>query len=199
MLCEEGQAKFKMLSLKKNRQNLPDFRCSLGSKSAGHGVVGKSGNFCFSLLDDDDGEDRELSINNATTNGFSFPFSCLSWSVAGVTFAEEKTNTSLGQNTLFHGETLLVVSSGDTENIPIPFFTQSCGIYFSAHALFIERTNLNLEQHLCYYISNDVRGLNISHIIIKSQTKANREQSFFTETPSTICARRPQSELSGSS
>ena len=65
-----------------------------------------------------------------------------------MTFAEEKTNTSLGQNTLFHGETLLVVSTGDTENVTSPFVTESGGIDLLAHTLLVKRTNLSKEKYI---------------------------------------------------
>ena len=144
--------------MQKDCYKLPDLRCSFGSKSSWDGVVSESGDLTFSLLDNGAWQDGELSVNNATTNGFSFSFSGLSCSVAAMTFAEEKTYTSLGQHTLFHGETLFVVSSGDTEDISIPFFTQSRGIYFSAHALFVKWTNLNF-QKLRYFVTRNFQKI----------------------------------------
>merc|ERR1719461_1742015 len=55
----------------------------------------------------------------------------------------EMTDTSLGEDTLFHGETLLVVSTGDTENVTSPFITKGGSIDLLAHTLLIEGTNLN--------------------------------------------------------
>ena len=40
-------------------------------------------------------------------------------SVAGVPLGQEKTNTLVGQDTLFHGETLLVVSSSDLGDVAL--------------------------------------------------------------------------------
>ena len=40
-------------------------------------------------------------------------------SVAGVPLGQEKTNTLVGQDTLFHGETLLVVSSSNLGDVAL--------------------------------------------------------------------------------
>lgn len=54
---------------------------------------------------------------------------------------------TVGQDSLFHGETLFVVSTSDTEKISFPFITQMVGIDFSAHTLFIEHTQFVVIDH----------------------------------------------------
>ena len=131
---------------------LPDFRCSFWTKTTWDGVIGKPGDFTISLLYNSNGENGELTINNASTNWFAFSLSCLSCSVAWVTLAEEETNSSLGKNTLFHGETLLVVTSCDSEDVSIPFFSQGSSIDFCSHSFLIERANLRIRQKKFYFI-----------------------------------------------
>uniref|UniRef100_A0A8C5YEW1 Uncharacterized protein n=1 Tax=Microcebus murinus TaxID=30608 RepID=A0A8C5YEW1_MICMU len=47
----------------------------------------------------------------------------------------------MGQDTLLHRETLLVVPTTDSDHITLPFFTQSVGSNFRGHTLLIESTN----------------------------------------------------------
>lgn len=45
---------------------------------------------------------------------------------------------TVGQDTLLHGETLLVVSSSNAKDVSLPFVTEMVGFDLSAHALLIE-------------------------------------------------------------
>ena len=123
-------------------KDIPDLRSTLGTETAGNSAVGQAGNLSLALLDDGHGEDGQVSVDDASADGLSLLLSSTALTVAGVSLAEQKTNTAGGENSLLHGESLLVVASGDAENITLPFVTQGGGIDLHAHALFIERTNL---------------------------------------------------------
>jgi hypothetical protein len=114
----------------------PDLASSLGSKTAWDGLVGQAWDIIIAFLDDDQVQHGQVGINDASSHRFSLAFSLSAWSVAGVTLGQKQTYTGVSQHSLFHWETLLIVTSSDTEHITIPFFTQCSGIYFCAHALF---------------------------------------------------------------
>ena len=46
----------------------------------------------------------------------------------------------MGQDTLLHGETLLIVPATDSDHITLPFFTQSISSNFCGHMLLVEGT-----------------------------------------------------------
>ncbi|KNC23570.1 hypothetical protein FF38_02834 [Lucilia cuprina] len=46
----------------------------------------------------------------------------------------------MSQDTLFHGETLFVVTSGNTKHITFPLVTEDVGFDNLAHTFFIEHT-----------------------------------------------------------
>lgn len=73
----------------------------------------------LTLPDDDQVEDTEIGINNAAANGFAFALPSAAWPVARVTLAEEQTHTAISQNTLLHGEALLIVSSADAHHVAL--------------------------------------------------------------------------------
>jgi len=123
-------------------KELPDVRGTLGSQTPGDGVVGQSGDLGITLLDDGHGQNGKVSVNDASADGLTLPLTGTTLAVASVTLLEEKADTSLGHDTLLHGESLLVVSSGDAEDITLPFVTQGVGGDLSAHALLVEWTNL---------------------------------------------------------
>lgn len=86
----------------------------------------------LTLPDDDQVEDAEVSVDDAAADGFAFALSGATWPVARVTLAEQQTHTAVGQNTLLHGEALLIISSTDAHNVALTHkhtevnYTRSC-------------------------------------------------------------------------
>lgn len=50
------------------------------------------------------------------------------------------TKLTICEDTLLHGETLLVIASRDAEDVSLPFFTKGICFYFMAHAPLKEST-----------------------------------------------------------
>lgn len=71
------------------------------------------------FLDDDQVENAEVGVNDATTHGLALTLSSPAGTVAGVALAEQQAHTTMGQHTLFHGEALLVVASADANHITL--------------------------------------------------------------------------------
>ena len=65
-----------------------------------------------------------------------------SGSVTRLAFAEEESDTLVGQNTLLHGETLLVVSSGDSHNVALELVSESFSIDLLTHPLLVKGPHL---------------------------------------------------------
>ena len=53
----------------------------------------------------------------------------------------------MGQDTLLHGETLLIVPATDSDHITLPFFTQSISSNFCGHMLLVEGTKFSFTIH----------------------------------------------------
>ena len=53
----------------------------------------------------------------------------------------------MGQDTLLHGETLLIVPATDSGHITLPFFTQSISNNFCGHMLLAEGTKFSFIVH----------------------------------------------------
>merc|ERR1712008_208476 len=105
--------------------------------------IGEAGNIVVSFLHNNHRNDGKISIDNATTNRLAFTFTRTALTVARVAFAQEKTHTKSGKDTLFHGETLLVVSTSNAEHVTGPFVTKGGSINFLAHTFLIKGTNLD--------------------------------------------------------
>ena len=97
--------------------------------------------FRHTLLHDDEGQNAEVGVDDATTDGLSLAFTSAAWSVARVASRQQKSDTSVGQDALLHGETLLVVTAGNSEDVALPFVTQRIAFDLLAHAFVIEGTN----------------------------------------------------------
>ena len=57
-----------------------------------------------------------------------------------MTVGEEETDTVGEEDTLLHGETLLVVSTSDTEDVTLPFVTERVSGDFLCDPLLVEDT-----------------------------------------------------------
>ena len=69
------------------------------------------------------------------------------WSVATVALGQEKPDTTVGEDTLLHGEPLLVVTPGNAEHVTLELISKSVGFNFLAHTLLIERPHLKEQIH----------------------------------------------------
>lgn len=73
----------------------------------------------FTFLYDDQVENAEVGVNDATTDRLALALTSPTRTVAGVTLAEQQTHTAVGQHTLLHGEALLVIASADAHHITL--------------------------------------------------------------------------------
>uniref|UniRef100_A0A452FI77 Uncharacterized protein n=1 Tax=Capra hircus TaxID=9925 RepID=A0A452FI77_CAPHI len=80
----------------------------------------------------------------------------------------------MGQDTLLHGETLLVVPATDSDHITLPFFTQGVSSNFCGHTLLVEGTKFSFRQ--------PVAGKEMFSFILKRPTasEAPRKRNQFS-------------------
>ena len=144
-------------------EELADVGSSLGSKTAGNSssLVGQSGNILLTLLDNHQVEDADISTNNAATDRLALAFTLsinvcnykyiTASSVARHTVSEEEADTVVAENTLLHGETLLIVSTSDAtkstlllknipEDVTLEFLTEGITFNFLGDSLIHENT-----------------------------------------------------------
>jgi len=105
------------------REELSDLVGSLGSQSSRLDLVGQTGDVLGSLLNDDQVHDRQVGSDDATTDGLSLAGTLSSGSEALHILVEQQSDTSVGQNTLHHGETLLVVTTTNADDVASEFLT----------------------------------------------------------------------------
>jgi len=121
-------------------EELSNLGSTLGPKSLGVGNVGQSSNFTVTLLDNDEGKDSEIAGNNTSANGLALPLSSPAGAVARVSLREEELDTSRMHDSLFHREALLVVTTGDPENISSKFVPNTITGDLLSHTLIHEDT-----------------------------------------------------------
>jgi hypothetical protein len=93
----------------------------LGTQSLGQHHIRQAGDLLLTLLDDDQRENGDVRTDDASTHGLALAFTGAAGAVARVTIGEEEADTEGDENTLFHWETLLVVSACDAEDVAFPF------------------------------------------------------------------------------
>ena len=112
---------------------------ALGAEALGVDDVGDTGDVVVSLLDDGESEDGQVHADDAATDGLALALTGAAGAVAGVALGQQKSDTGRVHDTLLHGETLLVVSTGDAEDVALELITEVVAGDFSAH-LFEEST-----------------------------------------------------------
>jgi len=119
----------------------PNLGGTLGSQPLGEDGVGQTGDLGFTLFDDDDGEDGNVVVDDAAADGFPLAFAGAAGAVARVALGEEETGSVGEEDTLLHGETLLVVSSSDLYDVALEFISKCVAQNLLAHALVVEDTD----------------------------------------------------------
>lgn len=111
-------------------EELADFSGTLRTETLGQYGVSEAGKLFVTLLDDDKRKDGDIGPNDAAANGLAAPLTLAPLTIAGVAIRKEEADTVGNEDTLLHGETLLVVSTRDTEDIALEFVADSLSRYF---------------------------------------------------------------------
>jgi hypothetical protein len=106
------------------------------------GDVGQAGDVALTLLDDNEGKDSQIGTDDATTDGLSLALSGATGAVARVALGEKKLDTGGQQHSLLHRETLLVVTTGDLEDVALKLVADGVTGNLLAHALVQEDADL---------------------------------------------------------
>ena len=125
-------------------EQLADLGSSLGTSHPWLLGVGKPGKILLTLLDNDKVKNREILADNATTDRLSSPLSSPPSvsSETRSTSVKQKADTTRGENSLFHWETLLVATSHDLEDVPLELLAQSISANFLGEPLVVKSTEL---------------------------------------------------------
>ena len=104
-------------------EELPNLRSTLGTQTLRMNHIGDTGDVVFTLLDNRKSQDRQIHCDDAATDRLALAFTSATGSIAGMTFGEEKSDASGMHDALLHGKTLLVVATGDLENVALELVT----------------------------------------------------------------------------
>jgi hypothetical protein len=125
----------------KTYKELANVRSSLGTLAEGlRLLVCQTINFSVTLLHNNQVEDREIRTNNATADGLALAFTAFTLAIARSALLQQQANTLVGDDTLLHRETLLIVTAGNTENVALVIRTEAVTADFARHLLLVEPT-----------------------------------------------------------
>jgi len=119
-------------------ESLSNLTNSLGSESSRSLSISESGNIVVTLLEDLEGNDAEIGSADAASDGLSLSLTISSGSVRLGSRAKEDSGTAVNHDTLFHGESLLVVASGDSEGVALELLTNDGAVNIRAHSSVVE-------------------------------------------------------------
>lgn len=125
-------------------EELSDVVSSLRTQSLWNGDIGQTLNASITLLDNSQGNDRQVLGDDTASDGLSLSLTVSSWSVARVAFRQQQSDSGWVQHTLFHWEALLVVTTSDLEDVALELVTDRVTLDLLAHTLVVEGTQLVL-------------------------------------------------------
>merc|ERR1740123_846485 len=86
----------------------------------------------------------DIRTNFATPHGLSLTLTLSSGAIARLAFSQKETDSGVGKNTLFHGESLLVISAGDFEHVTSEGRLQSFSFDFAGNTKIVKGIQLGL-------------------------------------------------------
>ena len=119
-----------------------DLARALGSETLGVYGIRHAGDIGIALLDNGQGQHGQVHADNATSDTLPLALSSSSWAVAAVALGEEEAYTGWVHDTLLHRETLLVVATGDLEDVPLELVADAVAGNLLAHAAVHEDAQL---------------------------------------------------------
>jgi hypothetical protein len=125
-----------------NTVELSDVVSSFGTKSSWDGSISDTRDLFFSLLNDGYWQIFNVRTDNTSSYRFSLSFSGSFGSVASSSWSEEEFKSGVGEDTLLHGKSVTVITTGDFENVSLEFVSQWIGFNLLAHSFFEEDSAL---------------------------------------------------------
>jgi len=142
-------------------KQLPDLSGSLGTETTGDRRVSQTWNIGLSLLDDDEVKNGEIGIDDASSDAPSVTLTSTARTVARVLSTQQKSHTTIGQHALHHGETLLVISTADSEDVSLPLVAQRIAGNLLRHLLVEEDSKFAVILDLDEFLTSRRRISNI--------------------------------------
>jgi len=102
--------------------------------------ISEASNFTNTFLEYSKENNSKVWSTNATSHGLSLSLTSSSWSVKGSFFPEKNFNSSIDKNSLFHGESLFVVSTSNSEGVSLEFISNDFSINVGSHSTIIKVT-----------------------------------------------------------
>jgi len=119
---------------------LSDLASSLWAESSFSLLVGKAGNFTGTLLENLKGDDTKVRSTDASSDGLSLSLTSSTRSVRLNSGLHEDSDSTVDEDTLLHGESLLVVTAGDSKGVSLEFSADDFSIDIRAHSSVVEVT-----------------------------------------------------------
>jgi len=116
---------------------LTDVAGTLGSETDVLGGVSEAGNVGTTTLDNDKVQHGEILVDDAPTDGLALALTSATLAVALGALLEEQTDTGVGEDTLKHRESLLVVPAGDAEAVSLELGSEDVAAHFLGDALVV--------------------------------------------------------------
>lgn len=125
-------------------EEVADLGGTLRTEAAGDRIVGESGDISITLLGHDEVKDGDVVADDASTDGDTLPLSAPTGAVAALALGKEKAHTGVGEDSLLHGETLLVVSATDAHDVSLELIPQDAPVNLLGHAAVVKVLELLL-------------------------------------------------------
>lgn len=125
-------------------EELSDLASTLRAKSARNSDIGEAGQLLLAILHDDNGQNGKVGAGNTATDRLALTLACATWTITRMALGKQQADSMIEENALLHREALLVISTGNLENIPFKFVAKSIDFDLLRNALVVKDAQLAL-------------------------------------------------------
>jgi len=130
-------------------KELADLGGAFGAQATWFLVISQARNVLFALLDNNQVQHGQITGNDAAADGLASALTLATSTVAGHAVSEQQADALRSEDTLFHGEALFVVTTGDAEDVAFEVIAQcNTSINFVGDTLLIEVAQFAFVIHL---------------------------------------------------
>ena len=148
-------------------EDLNDVVAALHAESVGALNVGDTLEVLVALLDNFKEESTDIWANDAASAGLAGTLSNTGWFVTSATFLVEDAGSTVDEDTLLHLETLLIVTSANSEDVALELFTHDFAIDFLTHSSVVEGTDAFFIVNFKLFLATSGRVCNVELHLLK--------------------------------
>jgi len=144
-------------------ERLSNVANSLWSESSWSLRISESWNLTLTFNQNFEEDSSKIWSTNATSNWLSLSLTSSSWSVKSGSLSHQNSDSTVDKNTLLHGESLFIISTGDSQSVTLELWSQNDSVNIGTHS---SVTEVTVDLVIINFLLNLLPSCWVSNIIL---------------------------------